>query len=62
MTEKDRQIHSLQMENDGLREELRMIVECCRLCRFCKNLDADCSPTDGSCKPEWMGLNGKETN
>lgn len=59
MTEKDRLLQKLFRENEGLKEELRMIVECCRVCRFCKNADADCSPTDGSCKAEWRGLNGK---
>lgn len=60
MTEQERLIQRLHRENEGLREELRMIVECCRLCRFCTNRDADCSPTDNSCRAEWSGFDVKD--
>ena len=56
MTVKDKTIQDLRRENEGLREELSMIVECCRLCRFCEYLDADCTPTEYECKPKWRGL------
>lgn len=46
----------LEQENEGLREELKEIVQAASLCRYCKHADADCSPTDHSCNPEWRGL------
>lgn len=56
MTIKDKTIQELRQKIRGLEEEIKLAVECCRICRLCKYADADCSPTDGSCKPEWKGL------
>ena len=53
MTAKDKLIVELRRENAGLREELQQIVEAMKLCRYCKSLAADCSPTDHDCRPEW---------
>lgn len=39
-----------------LKELLEAYVHEFRLCRFCKNIKGDCSPTDKSCKPKWGGL------
>lgn len=55
MTEKDKIIQDQRQRIAGLEEELELIVSCLKLCRFCKSLDADCSPSDISCKPEWRG-------
>lgn len=55
MTAKDKQIQDLRRENEGMREELRMIVESFKMCRYCKLLHADCTPGGHSCKPEWRG-------
>ena len=46
----------LEMENEGLREELKTVVESMKICRYCKYLDADCSPSSPQCKPEWRGM------
>ncbi len=56
MTIKDKTIQDLRQRIRGLEEELKLAVECCKICRLCKNQDADCSPTDYSCIPEWRGL------
>ena len=56
MTQKDKIIQEQRQKILGLEEELRLIVESCQLCRFCKNIDADCSPCTASCKPEWRGM------
>ena len=55
MTQKDRIIQEQQQRIIGLEEELKLIVESCRLCRFCKYIDADCTPCTHECKPEWRG-------
>jgi len=54
--EYQKQIKDLQTENARLNERIQAFVEEFRLCRFCKNIHADCSPTDGSCEPRWYGL------
>ena len=56
MTRKDKEIQELRRENAGLREELKLIVESLRICRYCKYLDADCVPRSKDCRPEWRGL------
>lgn len=56
MTVKDKRIQDLRLENEGLREELQIIVEAMQACRYCKHLDADCSPGTKACKPEWRGM------
>jgi len=53
MTDKDRRIQDLRRENEGLREELRLAVEACRICRLCKHMDEDCSPSGTQCRPEY---------
>lgn len=58
MTIKDKRIQDLRREVQGLKEELTLAVECCRICRLCKHMDEDCSPTGADCKPEWRGING----
>lgn len=55
MTAKDKEIQELRRENAGLREELALIVESMRVCRFCKHSNGNCSPTGRECSPEWMG-------
>jgi hypothetical protein len=56
MTDKDRKIQDLRQENIGLKEEITLIVESMRACRFCKNLKNACVPGGKVCKPEWRGL------
>ena len=56
MTRKDKEIQDLRRENQGLREEVKLIVESLRICRYCKYLDADCVPRSKGCHPEWRGL------
>lgn len=60
MTVKDKTIQDQKSKIKGLEEEIKLAVECCKICRLCKYADADCSPTDGSCKPEWRGYNGRK--
>ena len=55
MTPKDKTIQELRRENAGLREELALIVESCRLCRYCQHSNGNCSPTGRECSPEWRG-------
>lgn len=55
MTEKDRIIQKQTTRITLLERELQLIVESCQICRFCKYLDADCSPATTTCKPEWRG-------
>lgn len=61
MTRQERLNKELKQENEGLREEIRLIVESMRVCRYCKHLDADCSPGTATCKPEWRGLKHART-
>ena len=56
MTEKDLLIQELRKRVARLEAELDDIVKKTRGCRFCENLDADCSPSDSSCLPKWRGL------
>jgi hypothetical protein len=56
LAEKDSEIQKLRAENERLRKLLMDYLDEFRLCRFCANIHADCSPTDGSCKPKWRGL------
>ena len=58
MTEAEyqKQIKDLQTENARLSERIQAFVEEFRLCRMCRNIHGDCSPTDGSCEPRWYGL------
>lgn len=56
MTQKDKIIQEQRHKIAELKEELKLIVESCQLCRFCKYIDADCSPRTPSCKPEWRGV------
>lgn len=56
MAEKRKTMQELQRENEGLREELKTIVESLYICRYCKYLDADCVPRTKSCNPEWRGM------
>ena len=46
----------LREENKRLREQIEAYVGEFRVCRFCANVHADCSPTGGECKPKWRGL------
>jgi hypothetical protein len=46
----------LEEENTRMRQQIGAYVCEFRVCRFCSNLHADCSPTDGSCVPMWRGL------
>ena len=58
MTEAEYQVRvkDLQAENQRLREKVDSFVAEFRLCRMCKNIHGDCSPTDNSCEPRWYGL------
>ena len=63
MTEMDKEIQelrqkvdALEQENTQMRQRIGAYVCEFRVCRFCSNLHADCSPTDGSCVPMWRGL------
>lgn len=48
---------TLKAENDGLKRQINAYVKEFRVCRFCANVHADCSPTDTpSCYPKWRGL------
>lgn len=58
MTLKDKRIQDLRREVEGLKEELSYAVECCRICRLCKHMDEDCTPTGNECRPEWRGKRG----
>lgn len=49
-------IAELEEENERLKEQIDGFVCELRVCRFCANIHADCSPTDGSCRPHWRGL------
>lgn len=55
MTEKDRIIQKQTTHIARLEHELQLIVESCQICRFCKYLDADCSPATTTCHPKWRG-------
>lgn len=55
MTEKDKIIQTQQMKIETLTAVVGNIVRNLKLCRYCKYLDADCSPTGSECKPEWRG-------
>jgi len=55
MTEKDLEIQKLRERLKEVEDQLKLMIEVYRACGFCKWLDADCSPTDGSCHPEWSG-------
>lgn len=55
MTVKDYEIQKLRGENEMLREELTHIVNSMKICRFCKFLHADCTPSGHDCRPEWRG-------
>lgn len=55
MTEKDKEIQDLRKTVTDREKVIRVMVESYKMCRFCKYLDADCSPTDMSCHPEWNG-------
>ena len=46
----------LERENARLKKQIEQYVCEFRVCRFCKNMHSDCSPTDGSCYPRWGGL------
>lgn len=63
MTEKEKEIQELRQrvaaleeENIRLRRQIGAYVAEFRVCRFCANLHADCSPTDATCFPQWRGL------
>ena len=55
MSAKTETVKALKQHIKGLEEELSLAVEACRICRLCTHRDADCSPTDYSCKPKWRG-------
>lgn len=48
----------LEEENRQLKRRIDGFVYEFRVCRMCKNLHKDCtpSPTDSSCVPKWGGL------
>ena len=39
-----------------MRDQIEQYVREFKVCRLCKFCNDDCSPTDGSCYPEWGGL------
>ena len=49
-------VRELEEENRRLKRQIDGYVCEFRVCRFCKNMHSDCSPTDGSCYPRWGGL------
>lgn len=55
MTEKDKELQELKRRVCVLENALNELVEDVKACRYCKYLDADCSPT-GECRPEWRGV------
>jgi len=59
MTETDAEMQSLRAENKMLKSAISSYVESNKLCRFCKYLDADCTPTGKGCRPQWRGLNAE---
>lgn len=54
MTEQDKTVQDLRRRVKLLEEALDTVVKAMKVCRYCKYLDADCSPT-GDCEPEWKG-------
>lgn len=56
MTDKDLEIQHLKDENRRLKRQIEDYVCEFRVCRWCKNIHADCSPTGGECHPKWGGL------
>jgi hypothetical protein len=56
MTDKDREIQWLRAENDRLKKQIERYVVEFRVCRFCKHMHEDCSPTGIECTPVWGGL------
>lgn len=56
MTEKDKEIQDLRAENQRLKRQIEDYVCEFRVCRFCKFVHADCTPTGGECHPKWGGL------
>lgn len=56
MTEKDKIIQELREENKRLKRQIEAYVCEFRVCRLCAKVHGDCSPTDGSCHPQWGGL------
>lgn len=47
---------ALTEENRRLKRQIEAYVMEFRVCRLCKNMHSDCSPSDGSCFPRWGGL------
>lgn len=63
MTDQDLKIQELRRENERLRTklvaavaDLSEIITNCELCRYCKYIDADCTPLNGKCVPVWRGM------
>ena len=46
----------LEEENRILKRKIEAYVCEFRVCRMCKNLHKDCTPTDANCVPKWGGL------
>ena len=49
-------IRELEEDNRRLKRQIEEYVCEFRVCRFCKNLHKDCTPTGGDCTPKWCGL------
>lgn len=45
-----------ESENIRLKRQIEAYVCEFRVCRMCKHLHNDCTPTDGECHPKWGGL------
>lgn len=53
MTPKDKQIQELRGEVEVLRQQIQNMVQSLKICRYCKHMDADCTPSGHDCHPEW---------
>lgn len=56
MTEKDNAIYALRGENEMLREQIKNMVQSFKICRYCKFMDAECTPSGHDCLPEWREM------
>lgn len=46
----------LEEENRQLKRQIEGYVCEFRVCRMCRNLHKECTPTGGDCTPKWGGL------
>lgn len=55
MAEKELSKEKLLQAYLGVCEEMHELVEALKVCRYCKNMGKDCTPSGHECEPEWRG-------